>query len=50
MLIPKKGYCIFKNKKLNPSCEKPALPCVQRCAEPGAVVVCWDMRELSTPV
>lgn len=30
MLIPKKGYCIFKNKKLNPSCEKPALPCVQR--------------------
>lgn len=29
-----KGYCIFKNKKSNPSCEKPA--------EPGAVVLCWD--------
>lgn len=22
-----KGYCIFKSKKLNPSCEKPASPC-----------------------
>lgn len=45
MLIPKKGYCIFKNQKLNPSCEKPALPRVQRCAEPGAVVLCWDFLD-----
>lgn len=29
MLILKKGYCIFKNKKSNPSCEKPALHAVQ---------------------
>lgn len=25
MLTPKKGYCIFKSKESNPSCEKPAL-------------------------
>lgn len=40
MLILEKGYCILKNKKLNPSCEKPASLAVrmQCCAEPGAVV------------
>jgi hypothetical protein len=25
MLILKKGYCILTNKKLNPSCEEPAV-------------------------
>lgn len=59
MLISKKGYCIFKNRKLNPSCEKPVVLCAWCCAEPGAVVLCWDfldswaghiLQELSRPV
>lgn len=54
----KKGYCIFENKKLNPSCEEPAccavlgpgaVPCgavwCRVVLEPGAVVLCWDFPD-----